>query len=72
MSKSQMSVRACAAHHTLEAPIDTKLPEFDHPPAWSKSDRASKSGAYIGGKMNMPPGLAYAHGRLKAKSGATA
>jgi indolepyruvate decarboxylase len=37
-----------------------------------KSARASKAGAYIeivGGKMDMPPALAYAHGRLKAMYG---
>jgi len=36
------------------------------------SARASKSGAYveiIGGRMDMPPALAYAHGRLKALYG---
>jgi len=36
--------------------------------------RASKTGAYIeiiGGKMDMPPALAYAHGRLKAMYGDT-
>jgi indolepyruvate decarboxylase len=39
-----------------------------------KSARASKAGAYIeivGGKMDMPPALAYAHGRLKAMYGET-
>ena len=39
-----------------------------------KSARASKSGAYIeiiGGKMDMPPALAYAHGRLKEMYGDT-
>ena len=39
-----------------------------------KSARASKTGAYIeiiGGKMDMPPALAYAHGRLKAMYGET-
>jgi indolepyruvate decarboxylase len=39
-----------------------------------KAARASKSGAYIeiiGGKMDMPPALAYAHGRLKAMYGET-
>jgi indolepyruvate decarboxylase len=37
-----------------------------------KSARASKSGAYIeimGGKMDMPPALAFAHGQLKAMYG---
>ena len=39
-----------------------------------KAARASKSGAYIeiiGGKMDMPPLLAFAHGRLKAMYGDT-
>jgi indolepyruvate decarboxylase len=39
-----------------------------------KSARASKSGAYIeimGGKMDMPPALAFAHGQLKALYGDT-
>jgi indolepyruvate decarboxylase len=39
-----------------------------------KSARASKAGAYIeiiGGKMDMPPALAYAHGRLEAMYGGT-
>jgi hypothetical protein len=43
----------------------TTLGELDEA---MKSARASKSGAYIeiiGGKMDMPPALAYAHGRLK-------
>jgi hypothetical protein len=34
-----------------------------------KLARANKSGAYIeimGGKMDMPPALAFAHGQLKA------
>jgi indolepyruvate decarboxylase len=42
----------------------TTLGELDEA---MKSARASKSGAYIeiiGGKMDMPPALAYAHGRL--------
>jgi len=37
-----------------------------------KAARASKTGAYIeiiGGKMDMPPALAFAHGRLKAMYG---
>ena len=37
-----------------------------------KSARASKSGAYIeimGGRMDMPPALAFAHGQLKAMYG---
>ena len=39
-----------------------------------KAARESKSGAYIeivGGRMDMPPALAFAHGRLKALYGAT-
>ena len=39
-----------------------------------KSARANKSGAYIeimGGKMDMPPALAFAHGQLKAMYGDT-
>ncbi len=39
-----------------------------------KAARDSKSGAYIeivGGRMDMPPALAFAHGRLKAMYGAT-
>jgi len=39
-----------------------------------KAARASKSGAYIeimGGKMDMPPALAFAHGQLKAMYGDT-
>ena len=39
-----------------------------------KAARDSKSGAYIeivGGRMDMPPALAFAHGRLKALYGAT-
>ena len=39
-----------------------------------KTARASKSGAYIeiiGGKMDMPPALAFAHGQLKAMYGDT-
>jgi indolepyruvate decarboxylase len=39
-----------------------------------KLARASKSGAYIeimGGKMDMPPALAFAHGQLKAMYGDT-
>jgi indolepyruvate decarboxylase len=49
----------------------TTLAELD---AAMKSARASKSGAYIeiiGGKMDMPPALAMAHGRLKAMYGDT-
>ena len=39
-----------------------------------KAARASKTGAYIeiiGGEMDMPPALAYAHGRLSAMYGNT-
>jgi indolepyruvate decarboxylase len=39
-----------------------------------KAARANKSGAYIeiiGGKMDMPPALAFAHGQLKAMYGDT-
>jgi indolepyruvate decarboxylase len=49
----------------------TTLGELD---AAMKSARASKSGAYIeimGGKMDMPPALAFAHGQLKAMYGDT-
>jgi indolepyruvate decarboxylase len=49
----------------------TTLGELD---AAMKSARASKSGAYIeiiGGKMDMPPVLAFAHGQLKAMYGDT-
>jgi indolepyruvate decarboxylase len=49
----------------------TTLGELDEA---MKSARASKSGAYIeimGGKMDMPPVLAFAHGQLKAMYGDT-
>lgn len=49
----------------------TTLGELD---AAMNSARASKSGAYIeimGGKMDMPPALAFAHGQLKAMYGDT-
>lgn len=49
----------------------TTLGELDEA---MKSARASKSGAYIeiiGGKMDMPPVLAFAHGQLTAMYGAT-
>jgi indolepyruvate decarboxylase len=49
----------------------TTLGELDEA---MKMARASKSGAYIeiiGGKMDMPPALAFAHGRLKAMYGDT-
>ena len=39
-----------------------------------KAARASQIGAYIeiiGGKMDMPPALAFAHGQLKAMYGDT-
>jgi len=39
-----------------------------------KAARASKTGAYIeiiGGKMDMPPILAFAHSRLKEMYGGT-
>jgi indolepyruvate decarboxylase len=49
----------------------TTLGELDEA---MKAARASKTGAYIeiiGGRMDMPPILAYAHGRLKAMYGET-
>ena len=49
----------------------TPLGELDEA---MKAARASKSGAYIeimGGKMDMPPALAFAHGQLKAMYGDT-
>jgi indolepyruvate decarboxylase len=49
----------------------TTLDELDDA---MKSARASKTGAYIeimGGKMDMPPTLAFAHGQLKAMYGDT-
>jgi indolepyruvate decarboxylase len=49
----------------------TTLGELDQA---MKAARASRAGAYIeiiGGKMDMPPALAYAHGRLKAMYGDT-
>ncbi|HKM70853.1 MAG TPA: hypothetical protein VJX94_12500 [Stellaceae bacterium] len=49
----------------------TTLGELDEA---MKAARASKTGAYIeiiGGKMDMPPALAFAHGRLKAMYGDT-
>jgi indolepyruvate decarboxylase len=38
-----------------------------------KAARARKTGAYIGSgaRLDMPPALAYAHGRLKAMYGDT-
>src|SRR3984893_8884337 len=49
----------------------TTLGELDEA---MKAARASKTGAYIeiiGGKMDMPPALAFAHGQLKAMYGDT-
>jgi indolepyruvate decarboxylase len=58
----------CADWHTARV---TTLGELDEA---MKSARASKTGAYIeimGGKMDMPPALAFAHGQLKAMYGDT-
>ena len=58
----------CADWYTARV---TTLGELDEA---MKSARASKSGAYIeimGGKMDMPPALAFAHGQLKAMYGDT-
>jgi indolepyruvate decarboxylase len=58
----------CANWHT--ARVNT-LGELDDA---MKAARASKTGAYIeiiGGKMDMPPALAFAHSRLKEMYGAT-
>jgi indolepyruvate decarboxylase len=58
----------CADWYTARV---TTLGELDEA---MKAARASKSGAYIeiiSGKMDMPPALAYAHGRLKAMYGET-
>jgi indolepyruvate decarboxylase len=58
----------CADWYTARV---TTLGELDEA---MKAARASKTGAYIeivGGKMDMPPVLAYAHGRLKAMYGDT-
>jgi len=58
----------CADWHTARV---TTLGELDDA---MKAARASKTGAYIeiiGGKMDMPPALAFAHGRLKAMYGDT-
>ncbi len=52
------------AHVTTLGELDTAM----------KAARASKTGAYIeiiGGKMDMPPALAFAHGHLKAMYGDT-
>ncbi len=49
----------------------TSLGELDEA---MKAARASQTGAYIeivGGKMDMPPALAFAHGQLKAMYGDT-
>ena len=57
----------CADWHTARV---TTLGELDEA---MKAARASKTGAYIeiiGGKMDMPPALAFAHGRLRELYGA--
>jgi indolepyruvate decarboxylase len=49
----------------------TTLGELDEA---MKAARGSQTGAYIeiiGGKMDMPPALAFAHGQLKAMYGDT-
>jgi thiamine pyrophosphate-dependent acetolactate synthase large subunit-like protein len=56
----------CANWYTARV---TSLGELDEA---MKAARASKSGAYIeiiGGRMDMPPALAFAHGRLKSMYG---
>jgi hypothetical protein len=61
-----LKVLGCADWFTARV---TTLGELDEA---MKAARASKTGAYIeiiGGKMDMPPALAYAHGRLKAMYG---
>ena len=58
----------CADWYTSRV---TTLGELDEA---MKAARASKTGAYIeiiGGKMDMPPALAFAHGQLKAMYGDT-
>jgi indolepyruvate decarboxylase len=58
----------CADWYTARV---TTLGELDEA---MKAARASKTGAYIeiiGGKMDMPPALAYAHGQLAAMYGDT-
>ena len=58
----------CADWYTARV---TTLGELDDA---MKAARASKTGAYIeiiGGKMDMPPALAFAHGRLRAMYGDT-
>lgn len=58
----------CASWYTARV---TTLGELDEA---MKAARASKTGAYIeiiGGKMDMPPALAFAHGQLKAMYGDT-
>src|ERR1700751_2908877 len=58
----------CANWYTARV---TSLGELDEA---MKAARASKSGAYIeiiGGRMDMPPALAFAHGQLKSMYGDT-
>jgi indolepyruvate decarboxylase len=58
----------CANWHTARV---TTLGELDEA---MKVARASKAGAYIeiiGGKMDMPPALAFAHGQLESMYGET-
>jgi indolepyruvate decarboxylase len=62
--------KALGCAHWFTARVTT-LGELDEA---MKSARASKTGAYIeimGGKMDMPPALAFAHGQLKAMYGDT-
>jgi indolepyruvate decarboxylase len=62
--------RALGCADWFTARVQT-LGELD---AAMKAARANKSGAYIeiiGGKMDMPPALAYAHGRLRELYGTT-
>ena len=62
--------RALGCANWFTARVGT-LGELD---ASMKTAGESKSGAYIeivGGRMDMPPALAFAHGRLKAMYGAT-
>ena len=62
--------RALGCADWFTARVET-LGELD---AAMKTARESKSGAYIeiiGGKMDMPPALAYAHGRLRELYGTT-
>jgi indolepyruvate decarboxylase len=63
--------RALGCTDWFTARVDT-LVELD---AGLKAARESKSGAYIevvGGRMDMPKGLAFAHTRLKQLYGDTA